>query len=155
MKGLKSWILSVLISSFLQLFHGLRQEVSCELKFTRFKRCFSLKFIPWEAGLQNWTIVYAVQLLSDVQLFVTPWTVAPRLLCPWDFPGKNTGVGCHALVQGIFLTQGSNPRVSPTLAGRFFTTQCHLNKHWVSNWKHKDTTFHCGQSKMHNFKAFS
>ena len=31
-----------------------------------------------------------------------------RLLCPWDSPGKNTGVGCHALLQGIFLTQGSN-----------------------------------------------
>ena len=31
-----------------------------------------------------------------------------RLLCPWDFPGKNTGVGCHFLLQGIFLTQGSN-----------------------------------------------
>ena len=28
---------------------------------------------------------------------------------PWDFPGKNTGVGCHSLLQGIFLTQGSNP----------------------------------------------
>ena len=33
-----------------------------------------------------------------------------RLLCPWDFPGKNTGVGYHALLQGIFLTQGSNTR---------------------------------------------
>ena len=31
-----------------------------------------------------------------------------RLLCLWDFPGKNIGVGCHALLQGIFLTQGSN-----------------------------------------------
>ena len=31
-----------------------------------------------------------------------------RLLCPWDSPGKNTGAGCHALLQGIFLTQGSN-----------------------------------------------
>ena len=31
-----------------------------------------------------------------------------RLLCPWDFPGKNTGVGCHFLLQGIFLTQGSS-----------------------------------------------
>ena len=29
-----------------------------------------------------------------------------RLLCPWDSPGKNTGVGCHALLQGIFLIQG-------------------------------------------------
>ena len=32
-----------------------------------------------------------------------------RLLCPWDFPGKNTGVSCHSLLQGIFPTQGSNP----------------------------------------------
>ena len=33
------------------------------------------------------------------------------LLCPWDSPGTNTGVGCHALLQGIFLTQGSNPNL--------------------------------------------
>ena len=32
-----------------------------------------------------------------------------RLLCPWDFPGKNTGVGSHSLLQGIFPTQGSSP----------------------------------------------
>ena len=43
------------------------------------------------------------------------------LLCPWDYPGKSTGVGCHFLLQGIFLTQGLN-RV-PCLAGRFFTTE--------------------------------
>ena len=29
--------------------------------------------------------------------------------CAWNFPGKNTGMGCHALLQGIFPTQGSNP----------------------------------------------
>ena len=32
-----------------------------------------------------------------------------RLLCPWDSPGKNTGVGCHFLLQGIFPAQGWNP----------------------------------------------
>ena len=32
-----------------------------------------------------------------------------RLLCPWDFPGNYTGVGCHLLLQRIFSTQGSNP----------------------------------------------
>ena len=32
-----------------------------------------------------------------------------KFLCPWDFPGKSTRVGCHFLLQGIFLTQGSNP----------------------------------------------
>ena len=46
---------------------------------------------------------------SHVRLFVTLWTVEPtRLLCPWDSPGKETRVGCHALLQGIFLTQGLN-----------------------------------------------
>ena len=43
------------------------------------------------------------QLLSRVRLFATPWT---KLFCPWNFPGKNTGVGCHFLLQGNFLTQG-------------------------------------------------
>ena len=41
---------------------------------------------------------------SRVQLFATP----PGFLCPWNSPGKNTWVDCHALLQGIFLTQGSN-----------------------------------------------
>ena len=30
------------------------------------------------------------------------------LLCPWDSPGKHTGVGCHSLLQGIYLTQESS-----------------------------------------------
>ena len=36
-----------------------------------------------------------------------PTDCSPPVLCPWDFPGKNTGVGCHSLLQGIFPTQGS------------------------------------------------
>ena len=32
-----------------------------------------------------------------------------RLLCPWDPPGKNAGVGCHSLLQGVLPTQGFNP----------------------------------------------
>ena len=57
---------------------------------------------------------------------VTTWphvTVA-RLLCSWDSLDKNTGVGCHALLQGIFLTQGSNPHLLGLLqlADKFFTT---------------------------------
>ena len=34
-----------------------------------------------------------------------------KLLCPWDFPGKNTGVGCHFLLQGIFPAQRSDPHL--------------------------------------------
>ena len=36
-------------------------------------------------------------------------TQSTRLLCPWNSPGRSTEVGCHALLQGIFLIQGSNP----------------------------------------------
>ena len=35
-------------------------------------------------------------------------TVPARLVCPWNSPSKNTGVGCHFLLSGILLTQGSN-----------------------------------------------
>ena len=53
------------------------------------------------------------KLLSHVWLFVTPW----------NSPGKNTGVGSHALLQGLFQTQGSNPgcRDQTQIAGRFLT----------------------------------
>ena len=44
-----------------------------------------------------------------VRLFVTPWTVAHRFLCPWNSPGKNTGAGSHSFLQGIFPTQRLNP----------------------------------------------
>ena len=50
-------------------------------------------------------------LFSHVRLSAAPWTVPARLLCPWDFPGKNTGAGCHFQLQGTFLTQRSNPRL--------------------------------------------
>ena len=43
-----------------------------------------------------------------------PWPT--RFLCSWNFPCKNTGVGCHFLFQSIFLTPGTEP-VSPALAG--------------------------------------
>ena len=41
-----------------------------------------------------------------------PWTAAPaKLLCTWGFPDKNSGVGCHFLLQGIFPTKGLNSRL--------------------------------------------
>ena len=47
---------------------------------------------------------------SVVSISLWPHGLQPtRLLCPWDSPGKNTGVGSHSLLQGIFQTQGSNP----------------------------------------------
>ena len=45
----------------------------------------------------------------------------PGSSVPGDSPSRNTGVGCHGLLQGIFPTQGSN-LASPALAGGFLTT---------------------------------
>jgi len=58
----------------------------------------------------------------------------PRLLCPQDFPSKNTGVGCHFLVQGIFLNQGSNPGL---LHGRLIL-YC-LSHHFIYSKTREDT----------------
>ena len=40
-----------------------------------------------------------------------PWTAAAKLLLSWDFPGKNTGVACHFLIQGILPSQRLNPHL--------------------------------------------
>jgi len=46
---------------------------------------------------------------SIVSDFLQPHGLKPtRLLCPWNSPGRNTRVGCHALLQGIFWTEGLN-----------------------------------------------
>ena len=71
------------------------------------------------------TVVYAKSLQLCPNL-CDPVDCAPtRLLCPRGSPGKNTGVGYHFLLQGIFPTQGSNTHLwclSPAFVGRFFTT---------------------------------
>ena len=60
-----------------------------------------------------------------------PYGLQPaRLLCPWDSPGKNTGVGCHALLQRIFLTQGSNP----CLLGLLQWQAGYLGASWEAPW---------------------
>jgi hypothetical protein len=54
-----------------------------------------------------WTAVWAAPMPRSLGLSSgVPWTVTPRLLCPWNSPGKTTGTGCHSLLQGIFLAQG-------------------------------------------------
>ena len=65
---------------------------------------------PWHQCLSNKCFLYICLCVcfSRVLLFVTLWTVAHRLLCPWNSLGKNTGVPFCLLLQGVFLTQGSN-----------------------------------------------
>ena len=55
------------------------------------------------------SLILVVYLLSHVQLFCNPVNCkAFQPSLQWKFPGKNPGVGCHFLLQGIFLTQGSD-----------------------------------------------
>ena len=60
-----------------------------------------------------------------VRLFVTPRTVAHGLLCPWDFPGKNTGVGQPFPPPGDLPDPGIEPEspVALALTGGFSTTE--------------------------------
>ena len=66
----------------------------------------------WGGGCVCGCVFVCAHVCSVVSDSLRPHGLYPtRLLCPWDSPGKNTGVGCHFLLQGIFLTQGSNSRV--------------------------------------------
>ena len=61
--------------------------------------------------------IYTLSERESVSLAVSdslwPHELQPtRLLCQWDFPGKNTGVDCHSLLQRIFLTHGLNLSLS-------------------------------------------
>ena len=72
--------------------------------------------------IKNYVLLFSCEVVSYSS--VHPWTVHTRHLCPWDFPGKNTGVHCHFPLQGIFLTQGSNP----------FFLHCRWNLyHWATS----------------------
>ena len=66
-------------------------------------------------------LLYCCYLIAkSCRLCVAPWTVTLRLLCPWGSPGKNTGVGSHARLQGTFPSQGLT-RVSCTAGGLSIT----------------------------------
>ena len=75
--------------------------------------------------------VLCAQLLQSCLTLCDPMDCSPPG-CPvhWDFSGKNTGVGCNTLLQGILLTQGSNlGLLHLCIAGRFFTSEP-LGKPW-------------------------
>ena len=74
---------------------------------------------PHSSPFDSYCAVLGHPMLSDS---LRPHGLRPtRLLCPWDSPGKNTGVGCHLLLQETFLTRAQP--TYPALAGGFFTTE--------------------------------
>ena len=107
MVGISSWpFLGRLHITVFSLFAPLLYYIYCEIM---------------DFFLMSTLCVCSLSVMSDS---LRPHGLWPtQLLCPRHFPGRNTGVECHFLFQLIFPTQGSNLHLgSPTLAGRFFTT---------------------------------
>ena len=79
---------------------------------------------------------------SGIPNCLQPFGLQPaRLLCPWDSPGRNIGVGCHFLLQEIFPTRGLNPGL-PHCGQRLYRLRhqgnpqdstCSLSKVWFQS----------------------
>ena len=82
--------------SQLWMSQGLVKSTNCQRHSAS---CQTVSIVRWYA---------LVGLLSCVWFLVTPWTIAHQAPLSMEFSRKVTGVGCHALLQGIFLTQGLN-----------------------------------------------
>ena len=82
-------------------------------------------YCPPETITTLLTAMHMPARLLQSCLTLPPHGLQPaELLGPWDSPGKNTGVDCHALLQGIIPNPGIEPAslMSPPLTGGFFTT---------------------------------
>ena len=80
-----------------------KEIMSCKLMLISFTKAKQNRHLRW---ISNSNISVSRSVVSDS---LRPHGLyPPRLLCPWNSPGKNTGVGCHSLLQGIFQTQGLN-----------------------------------------------
>ena len=93
----------VYISIYVSIHHLSRNKASMtRYQWIRWRICeCSLYYFYW--------LLLHARVPSHVWLLATPWTVACHAALPSNFPGKNTGVAVHFLLQGIFPIQGSNP----------------------------------------------
>ena len=66
---------------------------------------------PVLSSVWIWTLIFIATLWLPSDSLWPSELLPTRVLCPWDSPGKNTGVDCHALLKGILPTQGSNPHL--------------------------------------------
>ena len=104
-------------------------ECKCAASLSICRWTFSL--FPCLGSCESCVIIHFYPLLLLFRCSVVSNSSLPhqpypnRLLCPWEFPGKNTGVGCHFLLQRIFPTHGLNLCL---LLGRriFFLPLSHL-----------------------------
>ena len=115
----RGYILPFLPSLSIALLRGIYLLITCSLscfsassKETHVEALFSMwKLVRWKSLESSVALCVCAQLFSHVQLFAIPWTVSPPGSSV-HFPSKNTESGCHFLLQGIFLTQGGQIRIS-------------------------------------------
>ena len=104
------------------------QEIQRESRISEYHGASLLPTLPCSvppARGGRWWWRFSCSVVSDSENL---GTVASRLLCPWDFPGNDTGMGCHFLLQGNLLTQGLNQgllhcRHSPALQADSLLTE--------------------------------
>ena len=75
--------------------------------------CLAKHNLNWFATIYIYThthirICVYIYIFFVVLVAQSCLTLCDPMVCPWNPPGKNTGVGCHSFLQGIFLAQGSN-----------------------------------------------
>ena len=104
------------LESFEHYFASVCDKCSCAVVWAFSKEYNQMVISTWRdvphrqvISRMQFSLLFGCHVFSHVQLFVTPWTVACQAPLFMGFSGKNTGVGCHFLFQGIFPTQGSNP----------------------------------------------
>ena len=86
-----------------------------------------------------------------------PTDYLTRFLCPWDFSGKNPGVGCHFLLQGMFPNQGLN--LGPLHCRQIPYHLSHQGSQLLlrerENWGVWDGHEHTAVFKMHNHQGLT
>ena len=92
-----------------------RENYDCSETLNKFSQYFTSLNVNYTYKCY----IYILSRFSNIQLCVTLQTRAHQAPLSMGFPGKNTGVGCHGLLQGISPTQGLN--LSLLHWGRFFT----------------------------------
>ena len=97
-----------------EAFHTLPQQMTYQADQTKKRKGEREEICEKHTGLTDVSISSLTDISESVSHSVVSNSLRPhglqpaRLLCPWDSPGKNMGAGCHSLLQGIFLTRGSN-----------------------------------------------
>ena len=108
-----SWTAAAAAANSLQSYPTLCNPIDCSSPGSPVPGILQARTLEWVAiSFSNaWKWKVKVKSLSRVRLFTTPWEGDPmvgplqptRLLRPWDFPGKSTGVGCHCLLRLLEL----------------------------------------------------